>query len=114
MVFDGDAAWLEHVLALGWELVYVRSLGSLQAVAALSPGTAYALEYPLQGLNAGAAGVAAGLTGRPPAAVVVSPELSLEEIQTLAAELHGLSAAGTPAPAPRDTRVRASAGHGDA
>ena len=38
------------------------------------------LEYPLQGLNGLAAGVAAGLAGVPPAAVVASPEASLEEL----------------------------------
>src|SRR5665647_1987102 len=45
------------------------------------------LEYPLQGLNALTAGVAAGVAGRPPVAVVVSPEASLEEIADLGAVL---------------------------
>ena len=55
--------------------------------------SALMLEYPLQGLNGLAAGVAAGLAGRPPAAVVASPEASLDEIAGLAAAM----AAGCPA-----------------
>ncbi len=47
------------------------------------------LEYPLQGLNGLAAGVAAGLAGRPPAAVVASPEASLDEIAGLSAAMAG-------------------------
>ncbi len=84
ILFDADAPWLGSVLAETWDAVYVRQLGILAAVAAHCP---VVLEYPLQGLNALAAGIAAGLAGRPPAAVVASPEAALAEIAGLAASL---------------------------
>jgi len=84
IVFDGDAAWLRDVLAVRWAGLYVRQLGLLDAAPASVP---LILEYPLQGLNALTAGAAAGVAGRPPAAVVVSPEASLEEIADLGAVL---------------------------
>jgi len=84
IVFDGDAAWLQAVLAVRWAGLYVRQLGLLVAPPA---GVPLILEYSLQGLNGLIAGVAAGLAGRPPAAVVVSPETSLEEIVELGATL---------------------------
>ena len=90
VVFDADAVWLEEVLDLDWDLVYVRGAGPLAALGAKAPRTRYALEYPLQGLNPGAAAVAARLAGSPPAAVVVSPELSLDEIAVFAAGLRRL------------------------
>ena len=84
IIFDGDVAWLRDVLAVRWAGLYVRQLGLLNAAPASVP---LILEYPLQGLNALTAGVAAGVAGRPPVAVVVSPEASLEEIADLGAVL---------------------------
>ena len=46
-----------------------------------APGLPLVLEYPLQGLNGGAAQAAACLAGRGPQAVVVSPEASLDDIK---------------------------------
>ena len=57
------------------------------------------LEYPLQGLNGLAAGVAAGLAGSSPAAVVASPEASLEEIAGLPAAMAAGAAHRDPPPA---------------
>ena len=88
VLFDADAPWLEAVLALPWRFVTVRQLGALAAVA--SRGLPYAIEYPLQGLNGLAAGVAAGLAGRAPAAVLASPEASLAELTALGTTLAGL------------------------
>ena len=84
VVFDGDAAWLRDVLAVRWAGIYVRQLGLLNAAPA---DASIILEYPLQGLNALNVGVAAGVAGRPPAAVVVSPEASLGDITDLGAAL---------------------------
>jgi putative protease len=88
VVFDADEAWLREVLAPGWDGVYVRHLGVLDAVA--RAGLPFVLEYPLQGLNALTAEVAAGLAGRPPAAILASPEASLEELAGTAARLRDL------------------------
>ena len=57
----------------------------------------FVLEYPLQGLNGLAAGVAAGLAGAWPAAVTASPEASLEEIAGLASSLAAASPGAPPA-----------------
>jgi putative protease len=84
VVFDGDAAWLRDVLAVRWDGLYVRQLGVLSDAPA---DAALIIEYPLQGLNALTAGAAAAVAGRPPAAVVVSPEASLEDIVELGAAL---------------------------
>jgi len=84
VVFDGDAAWLRDVLAVRWSGIYVRQLGLLNAASA---DASIILEYPLQGLNALNAGVAAGVAGRPPAPVVVSPEASIGDIAHLGAAL---------------------------
>ena len=77
--------------ALPWDAVYARHLGviaSLRSTATLEARSLpFVLEYPLQGLNGLAAGVAAGLAGRPPAAVVASPEASLDEIAGLPAAM---------------------------
>jgi len=105
VLFDADAAWLSAVLALRWDAVYARQWGLLAAAA---PGATSAphldslplvLEYPLQGLNGLAAGVAAGLAGRPPAAVVASPEASLDEIAGLTAAMAAGAAPLDPSPA---------------
>ena len=86
------------MLALRWDAVYVRHLGLLVSEGPSatpdphSDSPPIVLEYPLQGLNGLAAGVAAGLAGRPPAAVVASPEASLDEIAGLRAAM----AAGAP------------------
>ena len=82
VLFDADAAWLADLLAPEWDAVVVRNAGLLAGLSA-----AFVVEYPLQGLNGLAAGVAAGLAGRPPAAVTLSPEASLEEIPALAGML---------------------------
>jgi len=90
ILFDADAAWLSAVLSVRWDAVYARQWGLLAAAApgdALMDRPPIVLEYPLQGLNGLAAGVAAGLAGRPPAAVVASPEASLEEIAGLRAAM---------------------------
>jgi putative protease len=98
ILFDADAPWLSAVLALRWEALYARHLGLLvSARPSATPdpradAPPIVLEYPLQGLNGLAAGVAAGLAGRPPAAVIASPEASLDEIAGLAAAM----AAGAP------------------
>jgi putative protease len=91
VIFDTDLEWLAAVIDLPWSAVQVRHLG-LAASVVQKP---VVLECPLQGLNGLAAGVAAGLAGRPPAAVVASPEASLDEIVALMAGLARLD----PAPA---------------
>jgi collagenase-like PrtC family protease len=102
ILFDADASWLSAVLALRWDAVYVRHLGLLVSEAPSgtpdphSDSPPLVLEYPLQGLNGLAAGVAAGLAGRPPAAGGASPEASLDEIAGLRAAM----AAGAPPLAP--------------
>jgi len=98
ILFDADVSWLSAVLAVRWDAVYVRHLGLLVSEGPSatpdphSDSPPIVLEYPLQGLNGLAAGVAAGLAGRPPAAVVASPEASLDEIAGLRAAM----AAGAP------------------
>ena len=83
VLFDADADWLARVLALDWDLLYVRHLAPVEA----APGASFALEYPLQGLNGLDAAVVARLAGRVPAAVVASPEAALEEVAGLGAAL---------------------------
>ena len=92
ILYDADAAWLDDVLALRWDAVVARSLGVLGSV-----GEGFVLEYPLQGLNALAAGVAAGLAGAWPAAVTASPESTLEEIADLSSSLAAASPGASPA-----------------
>jgi len=98
ILFDADASWLSAVLALRWDAVYARHLGLLVSGGPSATPDPRAdsrpivLEYPLQGLNGLAAGVLAGLAGRAPAAVVASPEASLDEI----AGLRSAMAAGAP------------------
>jgi hypothetical protein len=82
VLFDADAAWLAELLALPWAAVVARGAGVLPGLTG-----AFVTEYPLQGLNGLAAGVAAGLAGRWPAAVTASPEAALEEVAALAAAL---------------------------
>jgi U32 family peptidase len=84
IVFDADGGWLRAVLASRWAALYARQLGLLRTAPGAVP---LILEYPLQGLNGLVAGVAAGVAGRPPAAVVVSPEASLDDIVHLKAVL---------------------------
>ncbi len=94
VLFDADEAWWRAILGLPWQGVYVRHLGVLLALRSTLPETGrpvpFALEYPLQGFNRGAAQAAAHLAGRPPAAVVASPEATLEEIAGLATRATGL------------------------
>ena len=96
--FDRDEPWTDEVLRLGWDAIHVRHLGSFARTPSLgappspaagSPRAAspFVLEYPLQGLNGVAADVLTDLAGRPPAAVVASPEASLDEIAGLAVSL---------------------------
>jgi putative protease len=105
ILYDADASWLSAVLALPWEAVYARHLGLLaNAESGAAPGPRpdsppLVLEYPRQGLNGLAAGVAAGLAGRPPAAVVASPEASLDQIAGLRAAMAAGSAPLDPPPA---------------
>jgi U32 family peptidase len=91
VLFDGDAPWAAEVLALPWDAVVVRTPALLAGL-----GQDYVIEYPLQGLNGLAAGVAAGLAGAAPAAVVASPEASLEEIAGLVRTLAAEAAPGDP------------------
>jgi putative protease len=92
ILFDADLEWLAQVMALPWDAVYARHLG-LAAVAPPAPASVWpasaslVLEYPLQGLNAATAAVVTRLTGDSPAAVVASPEMSLDQIAGLAAAL---------------------------
>jgi hypothetical protein len=79
------------VLALPWDAVVVRGLG----LVAVLDGP-YVTEYPLQGLNGLAATVAAGLAGRPPVAVVASPESSLEEVAGLGRALAAAATSDAP------------------
>ena len=103
VLFDADLEWLRAVLALPWDSVYVRHLGALRELTrrAGDGEPAIVLEYPLQGLNALTAGVVRELAGRTPAAVVASPESSLEEIVLLRnALVAGACAADPPGPPP--------------
>ncbi|HET6494970.1 MAG TPA: DUF3656 domain-containing protein, partial [Thermoleophilia bacterium] len=87
ILFDGDEEWWRAILALPWWGVYVRHLGVVDALCPAPPASAsvlpFILEYPLQGLNSGAAQAAACLAGHAPQAVVVSPEASLDDISGL-------------------------------
>ncbi|MBN2204603.1 MAG: U32 family peptidase [Thermoleophilia bacterium] len=91
VLFDADVAWWRALAGEGWSAVYLRHLGLLRALPAAAGAI---LEYPLQGLSAGAATVVRRLAvesgdppGRSPAGVVASPEASLEEIGGLVTEL---------------------------
>jgi hypothetical protein len=82
VLFDTDMPWARAAAALPWDAVYTRH------PAALSWADRVIVEYPTQGLN----GALAPLFGA--AGIVVSPELSLAEIDRLAADL---ARAGRPA-----------------
>ena len=84
VLFDADAAWLAEILGLPWDAVVTRNHGTLGSLS-----LDFVMEYPLQGLNGFAAGVAAGVAGSWPAAVTASPEASLEEVAGLAHTLAG-------------------------
>ncbi|HTX71067.1 MAG TPA: U32 family peptidase [Thermoleophilia bacterium] len=88
VLFDADEAWLADLLALRWDAVVTRTPGLLATI-----DHPYVTEYPLQGLNSLGAVIAADLAGAWPAAVVASPESSLEEVAGLARSLHESSAA---------------------
>lgn len=94
VLLDADEAWWRAILALPWQGVYTRHLGVVMALRSTLLETGrqvpFALEYPLQGFNRGAAQAAAHLAGRAPAAVVASPEATLEEIAGLATRAAGL------------------------
>ncbi len=81
-LFDGQEPWLATLLALPWDAVVARNVGLPARV-----DRPLVLEYPLQGLNGLGAGIASALAGRPPAAVTLSPEVSLEEIPATAQAL---------------------------
>jgi putative protease len=91
VLFDADAPWVAELLALAWDAVVVRTPALL---AELEHN--YVVEYPLQGLNGLAAGVAAGLAGVGPAAVAASPEASLEEVAGLVRALAAAAGPGAP------------------
>ncbi|NLE22843.1 MAG: U32 family peptidase [Actinobacteria bacterium] len=78
-LFDGQEPWLTALLTLPWDAVVVRTVGLPARVE-----QPLVLEYPLQGLNGLAAAVVAELAGRQPAAVTLSPEVSLVEIPATA------------------------------
>jgi hypothetical protein len=92
ILFDADASWLADLLAPDWDAIVVRNAGLLAGLRA-----PFVTEYPLQGLNGLAAGVAAGLAGEGPAAVIASPEASLEEVAALADALAGAAEGEPPA-----------------
>jgi len=71
VLFDTDRDWTAAIATLDWEVVYARH------VAALGWAAAARLEYPLQGLHAGAA-VVLGAAG-----VVAAPEQTLDELSRL-------------------------------
>jgi hypothetical protein len=73
-----------------WGLLATDGLSAVSDPPSAAPR--FVLDYPLQGLNGLVAGVAAGLAGRPAAAVVVSPEAALDEIAALGAALSAGSA----------------------
>ena len=85
VLFDGDESWLRDVLALGWDAVYARHLGVLTA--AVQASLPVVLDYPLQGLDQLLVSAVTPLAGRAPAAVVASPEASLQDIEKLASGL---------------------------
>ena len=92
ILFDAHREWLGGVLGLGWDAVYGRHLGLVATagggtLTGASPVAKLVAEYPLQGLNGATAAVLAALAGSVPAAVVASPEASLDEIAGLAAAL---------------------------
>jgi putative protease len=91
VLYDAQESWLAALLELPWDCVVARSLGLVERLT-----VPFVLEYPLQGLNGLAAGVAAALAGRAPAAVTVSPEASLGEIPATA---RALAASGEGPPA---------------
>jgi hypothetical protein len=80
VLFDEDATWWRAVAALPWDAVYARHAVHLSAAAPV------VLEYPLQGLNAGNAAVLAAAGAAAVAGLVLSPELTLEEIGELAGD----------------------------
>ena len=94
ILFDVDRAWTHAVLELPWDAVVVRNAGLLRELADAASPVDYVVEYPLQGLNALAAGVAAELAGAWPAGVTASPEASLEEVAALAQVLAAAAPAG--------------------
>ena len=98
VLFDADEPGWRALLALGPRAVYARHLGLLAALSGPAAPPSI-LEYPLQGLDGLAPAVAAELDGRPPSAVVVSPESSLAEIGALR-ESMGRALAGVPGHVP--------------
>jgi U32 family peptidase len=86
VLFDEDRDWLDAVIALPWAALHARHL----ALIAESPRVPLVLEYPLQGLNGAVAAVLAGLCGRAPLAIVVSPEAAVDEVATLGSILQRL------------------------
>ena len=89
VLYDAEEEWIAAILAPPWDAVVMRNLGLLGRSAA-----PIVLEYPLQGLNGSTAGALIGLAGGPPAAVVLSPEVSLAEVPAVARAL--AATAGSP------------------
>jgi putative protease len=94
ILFDAQAEWAAEVLALPWDAVVARTPGLLASL-----DGPYVTDYPLQGLNGLAAGVAAELAGSWPVAVTASPESSLEEVAGLVRALAAAAAAPAAPPA---------------
>ena len=93
VLFDADAAWL----AESWRCRGTPSSSASAGVLGADCAAGFVIEYPLQGLNGLAAGVAAGLAGAWPAAVTASPEASLEEVAALARTLADAAPGESPA-----------------
>ena len=96
VLFDADLPWVRAVFESPWDAAVVRDAGVLQIAAGAALPGGFVIEYPLQGLNGLAAGVAGELTAEWPAAVTASPEASLEEIAGLVQALAAAFAGAAP------------------
>ncbi len=81
ILFDADMRWWRSVARHPWTAVVARHAAHLRV------GVPVVLEYPLVGLSSDAPRVLAGLPGATVAGLVVSPELTLAEVQELCLSL---------------------------
>lgn len=81
ILFDTDMRWWRSVARLPWTAVVARHAAHLRV------GVPVVLEYPLVGLSSDAPRVLAGLPGATVAGLVLSPELTLAEVQELCLSL---------------------------